>query len=262
MLNDTDRLHDKLGNSFCITHNLKGSSIDSWEKQLKENETYRKQKRSNSVYFTHEILSWHRDDAKHINLEKMEIMAREYIRFRNPRGMYVAVPHFDKEHYHIHFFVSGLQYKSGQSMRMSISKMQEIKKDIQHFQQVKFPELIKSVVQHGRSQKSITGEKEYQLKYRAGRESEKEKIISKINDCYNNATSKANFFSLLNKLGSKTYERAGKITGVTQGKYKFRFKRIGFTESKLEKLNQAQYRKGELSQSRTRDIKRGFRKER
>src|SRR5258705_13076971 len=93
MLNDTDRLHDKLGNSFCITHNLKGSSIDSWEKQLKENETYRKQKRSNSVYFTHEILSWHRDDAKHINLEKMEIMAREYIRFRNQRGMYVAVPH-------------------------------------------------------------------------------------------------------------------------------------------------------------------------
>src|ERR1041385_6446186 len=141
MMNDTDRLHDKLGNSFCIAHNLKGSSIDSWEKQLKENETQRKQKRSNSVYFTHEILSWHKDDSPNITLEKMEKITREYIQLRNPRGIYVAVPHHDKNHLHVHVLVSGIEHKSGKTMRMSIDEMQKLKKDVQLFQQVRFPEL-------------------------------------------------------------------------------------------------------------------------
>src|SRR6185295_9343689 len=80
ILNDKDRLFDKSGNSFVVTHNLKGNTIESWERQFKENETHRQRKRINSVYLTHEILSWHRDDAKNITLEKMEIIAREYIR--------------------------------------------------------------------------------------------------------------------------------------------------------------------------------------
>jgi hypothetical protein len=252
MMNDTDRLHDKLGNSFCIAHNLKGSSIDSWEKQLKENETQRKQKRSNSVYFTHEILSWHKDDSPNITLEKMEKITREYIQLRNPRGIYVAVPHHDKNHLHVHVLVSGIEHKSGKTMRMSIDEMQKLKKDVQLFQQVRFPEFSKSIVEHGRKQKSIASEKEYQLKYRTGRATEKEKVIAKINECYNKADSKEKFFKLLNEHRLKTYERGGKMAGVQHGKYKFRFNRLGFPEMKLDGLEMPKSRKEQLQQVRKR----------
>src|ERR1017187_4724480 len=84
MLHDEHRMFDKTGRSFVITHNLKGKNIKDWERQFNENETYRKQKRKKHAFVTHEILSWHRDDAKNMSLEKMEAMAQEYINLRNP----------------------------------------------------------------------------------------------------------------------------------------------------------------------------------
>ena len=251
ILNDKDRLFDKSGKSFVTTQNLRGRSIEDWEMQLKANEIHRQRKRSDSVYLSHEILSWHKEDAKNITLEKMEEMTREYIRLRSSKGMYVAAPHFDKEHYHVHVLVSGIEYKTGKGMRLSKTALTKLKKEIQQYQQEKFPELSNSIVAYGK--KSVlpkTSEKEYQLKYRVGRETEKEKVLTKINACYKKANSKEFFFQLLNESGLKTYERGGKITGVVHGKYKFRFMRIGITEEKLNELNKAQRRSHELKKSR------------
>lgn len=247
-----------------LTKNLKGRDIEGWEKQLKENEKYRLRRRTDSVHLSHEILSWHREDANNISLEKMQAMASEYIQLRNPRGIFVAAPHFDKAHFHVHFLVSGVEYKSGKGMRLSKIALGKLKKDIQQYQQEKFPELSKSIVAHGKIESHLpkATEKEYQVKYRTGRETEKEKVIEKINACYKKANSKENFFQLLNESGIRIYVRAGKITGVMHEKYKFRFKRLGITEVKLEELDKAQYRKAELSQSRARDKNRNFRKER
>ena len=250
MLHDKDRLFDKDGKSFAITHNLKGNSIAEWEKQFKENETYRQRKRSDSVYLTHEILSWHRDDAKNITLAKMEAMAREYIKLRNPKGIYVAVPHFDKEHYHIHICASGIEYKTGKSLRLAKPELQKLKKDIQQYQLEKFPELSKSVVEHGKKDKLRTNEKEYQFKQRTGRETDKEIVLAKLKTCYKKAVSKETFFELLIECGLKIYERGGKTTGVVHGKYKFRFRRLGFTEERLEELTKSMKRQKELVVSR------------
>ena len=46
MVNDKDRLFDKSGKSFAITHNLKGDTIIEWDKQFKTNEQYRQYKQS------------------------------------------------------------------------------------------------------------------------------------------------------------------------------------------------------------------------
>ena len=85
IFHDKDRLFDKDKRSFVITHNLKGNTVAAWEKQFKENELFRLRKRSDSVYLTHEIISFHRNDAKNISVAKLEEMAREYINKRNPR---------------------------------------------------------------------------------------------------------------------------------------------------------------------------------
>jgi len=249
MLNDKDRLFDKEGRSFAITHNLRGNSIDEWGKQFKNNEQYRLRKRSDSVYITHEMLSWHRDDGKHITLAKMETMVREYIRQRNPKGMYVAVPHFDREHYHIHICASGIEYKTGKSLRLSKPELLKLKKDIQQYQIEQFPELSKSVVQHGKS-KSLLSDKEYQIKLRIGRETEKEKVIELLKTCDKKANSKEIFLQLLKKSGLRTYDRNGKTTGVVYGNYKFRFSRLGFLGQMFDELSKFEKRENELKKTR------------
>ncbi len=153
MMNNKDRLFDASKESFVFAHNLLGDSIDEWEKQFKENETYREHKRKNSTYITHEILSWSKEDVDNISLEKMEDMAREYVMMRNPNGMYVAVPHFDKNHYHVHICAAGIEYRTGRTMRMSKQDFGKLKKDIQAYQKQKFPELSKSIVEHGKAGK-------------------------------------------------------------------------------------------------------------
>ena len=250
MLNDKDRLFDVNKNSFAITHNLKGKTVTEWEKQYKENEQFRKIKRSDSVYLTHEILSWHRDDAKHITLAKMEEMAREYIKLRNSKGMFVAVPHWDKQHLHLHICASGIEFKTGKSLRLPKVELQKLKKDIQQFQIERFPELSKSVVQHGRKEKSVLTDKEYQIKLRTGRETDKEQLIGMLKTCYKKANSKETFLQLLKECNLIPYERGGKTSGIVFKDKKFRLKGLGFTKERLNELEIAAQRKKEIEKTR------------
>lgn len=243
MVHDKDRLFDKDGKSFVITHNLKGRKIDGWVEQYKLNETFRKIKRSDSIKLTHEILSWHKEDSENMSLEKMEEMAREYIRERNPNGIYVAVPHFDKNHYHIHVCASGVEFRTGKSLRMSKVEFQKLKKDIQDYQIGHFPELSKSIVAHGKKDKTRLTEKEYQYKLRTCRATEKELLAGMLKTCYKAATSKDDFFKKLKECGLKTYDRSGKTTGLVYGSHKFRFNRLGYTEERMEELNKS-FKKG------------------
>ena len=249
MVHDKDRLYDGEGRSFALTHNLKGDSITEWVKQFEANEKNRTHKRTDSAYIKHEILSWHRDDAKNITLAKMEEMAREYIKRRNPKGLYVAVPHFDKDHYHIHVCASGVD-KTGKSLRLSKVELRKLKKDIQQYQIEKFPELSKSIVNHDKKEKSPVSEKEYQFKLRTGRQSDKEQILGILKTCYKASNSKEDFYLKLKECGVNSYKRGGKTTGIIFGKHKFRFNRLGYTEERLEDLNRSLKRGKQLSEVR------------
>ncbi len=245
MIHNKDRLFDEMGKSFVITRNLKGKNPEKWASQYLKNESFRLRKRSDSVYLTHEILSWHREDSKNITLEKLEDIVGEYLRLRNGNGIYVAVPHFDKSHYHIHICSSGIEYRTGKTMRLSKVDLHKLKKDIQNYQLEKFPELSKSVVSHG-TKKTITSDKENQIKLRSGRESDKDQLLAIMKTCYKKANSKESFFELLAECGIKNYVRGGKISGVVFQERKFRLKGIGFTNQKIEELDKSIFRKKEL----------------
>ncbi|TND10172.1 MAG: hypothetical protein FD123_420 [Bacteroidetes bacterium] len=234
MLHDKDRLSGK-GRGFLVTHNLKGNKIDEWVAQLAENETRRLRKRKDSVILTHEILSWHRDDARQITSEKMEEMVREYIRLRNPGGMYLAVPHYDKEHYHVHILVSGIEYKTGKAMRMSRAEFSDLKKNIQAYQQEQFPELSHSVVDHGKKRKARISEKEYQAGKRTGKMTKREEVRQFVESCYMHASSQEDFLERLQVCKLPVYERGGRITGVVVNGKKYRFKKLGIDVSFLGK---------------------------
>lgn len=259
MINDKDRLFDSKGRSFAITHNLKGDSINKWVRQYKENEKLRLRKRIDSVIATHEIISFHRDDGKYISIDKLENIARQYILQRNPKGMYIAVPHFDKNHYHIHICASGIEYMTGKSLRLEKKNLKTLKQNIQKYQMEKYPELSNSIVNHGKyhpKDKALSSEKEYQYKQRTGRATDKEQLTGIINTCYKKAGSKANFFELLKDCDLSPYVRGGKISGVIFHDKKYRLKRLGFNDERLQELDKTLIHNKEIITTRSKEKER------
>lgn len=243
MFNNKDRLKDISNKSFTLIHNLKGTGIENWHTQLKENEKFRKIKRSNSVYFTHEILSWHKDDSMNLTLDKMEAMTKEYIAKRNPRGMYVATAHFDKGHYHVHILASGIAYKTGKALRMSRAELSLLKKGMQEYQIEKYPELKKSIVEIWKKVKNSIKDNEFQLKMRSNRATDKDQLLEIIKVCYKKASTLESFYKLLEEKKVTTYERVGKLIGVVYNKTKFRFSRLEIPEAQMNYLKRKVYKK-------------------
>ena len=205
----------------------------------------------NSVLATHEIISFHKDDATNISLEKLEDIARQYVKERNINGMYVAVPHFDKEHYHIHICASGIEYKTGKAMRLSKTELQSVKKNIQDFQIEKYPELNKSLVNHEKKVNALTvSDKEHKYKERTGRATDKEQLLGMLKTCYKKAGSRDDFYENLHECGLTTYIRGGKISGILYNNMKFRINRLGFTEERLEELNKSINRNKDINKLR------------
>ena len=246
MMNDKDRLLDSNGKNFVITHNMRGKSIDGWAQQFKENEKNRTRKRrKDGVYFNHEILSWHKDDTKHLSNEKLEKMIREYIQLRNKNGMYVACAHHDKNHVHVHICSSGID-RTGKAMRMSRKELFDLKKNIQQFQIDKFPELSHSVVRHGRKNKAITTDKEIQYKRRTGKQTKKEELLSILNDCQKLSKTQEDFFARLKGCKLQTYVRGGRIYGVVFENRKYRFKTLGINIEDTKSQEKKMERRKEL----------------
>lgn len=235
MLDGKERLLGADGKSFVLTHNLRGKTIDGWVKQFQENETHRLRKRKNSVYLNHEIISFHRDSTKHLTMEKLELLVREYIRLRG-NAMVVATAHFDKFHVHLHLCTSAIEYRTGKSMRMSRSEFATLKKDLQQYQVERFPELSKSVVRHGRKTKGWGTEKEMQFKLRTGKMSKREMVKAIVAECYRKAKSEEEFYEMLKTEGMETYVRGGRVYGVVFEKRKVRFKKLGIETKRMNKI--------------------------
>ena len=221
MLHDTDRLSPK-ERGFVVAHGLRGNTVEGWVKQLKENEVGRMHRRKNSVVLTHEILSWHRDDSAAITPEKLEAMTREYIRLRG-NGKFLAVPHYDKHHYHVHILVSGVD-TNGKAMRLSRSELSELKRNIQRYQVERFPELSRSLPAHGRRSEARTNDKEVQYVKRTGKQTTREKVGEIVMHYRNRSQTDEEFFALLSDHDMAVYHRGGRPYGVLYDGRKYRFK--------------------------------------
>jgi Relaxase/Mobilisation nuclease domain len=248
MMDKEEKLLNEDGKAFLLTHNVKGKRIEQWVQEFKKNEEHRLHKRKNQNHLTHDIISFH--TYEHVSLEQMEEITREYISQRNPNGMFIAVGHFDK-HPHIHIATSSIEFRTGRTMRMSKAQFQKLKESMQQYQQEKYPELSKSIINY-KTKKGSIKDKEFQIKLRTGRETQKEQLIGILKTCYKKANNKETFFQLMEDCGLKVYSRGGKISGVHFANKKFRLKRIGFTEERLDELDKSLYRGRELKETRGR----------
>lgn len=220
-------------------HNIRGRTKKEWVQEFKENETYRKYKRSDQAYLFHEILSFSKADKISINEKILQDIASEYIRLRGKTGVFAGAVHYDKDHIHIHFCVSSLEYRTGNAFRLNPKKLKELKVQLQEYHMQKYPELSSSICEHGKEHEYLT-DKEYHHKKRTGRKLLKEEIQDYVMKIYNQSSTLKSFFEALRDAGLHHYERKGIPMGITYMGAKFRFSRLGMVKDAIEKLNQKQ----------------------
>lgn len=220
-----------------LTHNLRGKvDKESWIRQFYENEAlYRKTKHSRSIYCYHEILSVAAGDRESVTPEMLRDLGQKYIELRGKDAIYLGFAHYNMEHVHIHFQVSGLKYRQSKAHRLSREALQTLKVDFQNYHKEKYPQLDKSICEHGAGREYLTNQ-EYQYKARTKRTLVKEDIAKTVRECFDKARTQNEFLELLTEAGLPHYERKDIATGVVFDGFKFRFSRLGIEKHELEKL--------------------------
>ncbi len=226
--------------SFVITRFVKGKELtkEAIIAQFEKNETYRLHKRKNNVKLFMDILSFHKDDAKYLTNDKLKKIARKYISLRSNLSVALATVHRDKDHTHIHVLLSGTEYKSGLSVRISKADFRDkVKVPAEKFVQKNFPELQKSAISHQRtlSSKVQIKDAEYQMNQR-GKLSDMQILIKHLEKAYTKAISEKSFYTILQNENLELYSRNDIITGVKL-KRKYRFKTLGYTKEILQELS-------------------------
>ena len=228
---------------FELTKFIKGKnlSVEELSSQFRSNEQFRINRRKNNVVLYMDILSFHPRDAERLTNDKLHQIALKYLSLRAPKSIAVATVHRnEKYHTHLHLVFSGIEYKTGKSIRMSKEDFQnKVKIPMEKYQQEVFPELMLSKIKH---------EKKYNIKKEQkkdseiimeieGEISEKQKILTTLEKVFTTATSEKDFYQKLESKNIKLYSRNGKITGI-EGNRKFRFSRLGYTPELLQSLEQ------------------------
>ncbi|MBB4807072.1 hypothetical protein HNP38_002376 [Chryseobacterium defluvii] len=230
-------------NGFEFTKFIKGKNLfpEELSSQFRSNEQFRLNRRKNNVVLYMDILSFHPRDAERLTNDKLHQIALKYLSLRAPKSIAVATVHRnEKYHTHLHLVFSGIEYKTGKSIRMSKEDFQnKVKLEMENYQKLVFPELLLSQIQHEKSfipKKEQKKDSEIIMEYE-GEISEKQKILKLLEEVFTTATSEKDFYQKLEAKEIKRYSRNGKITGI-EGNRKFRFSRLGYTPELLQSLEQ------------------------
>ncbi len=221
---------------FILTHNIKSknNTVKEWVSELRSNENLRTRRRKDNVIFNHFIISYSPEDTKRLTPEAMKDMTQSLIREYGIEGMYVAVPHVDKDHLHVHVLATTIGYRTAKSLHKSWNEFEQMKVNVQNYQREHYPDLV-SIVDHG--------------KKRRERIQKREDIIKLLrNHLTDEGEPKDNITFAL--LGAEIYERNGKPYGVMYSGRRYRFKVLGIErkktkeQSRLDKLKQIRDREG------------------
>ncbi len=210
---------EKTDKAQVYTNNLRSSNIAGYIKEFIENEAFRKHPRSDQVHLFHEIISWHIDENKEVITPALiDDLANEYMRLRGNTGMMLGAVHRDKAHFHIHFCVSALHYRTGMSFGLNKQQLQELKVSFQEYHKQRYPELSKSFPKHGIRERYVN--------HAQWHAQQRQQVIEKVQQCFASSRTQTEFLALLRDNELHHYERSGKPTGIEYEGAKFRFSRL------------------------------------
>jgi hypothetical protein len=229
-------VHDQ-SKPLIIRKNVRSRTLDKWVKEFKANEAMRIHQRKNSVEVYHTVLSFSAKDKEHINERMLRDIAKQYMKERGEKNLYIGTAHFDRDHVHLHIVMSGTKYMTGLANRQSMAEFQKLKLSMDAFQKRKYPALINSLPRHGRCQDKKTNRGTPKERSLYGRASQKESLLKALDMAYTRSKSMDGFLDKLRKMGHEPYTRGGRVTGVKfEGDRKFRFSTLGYDRDKIAKM--------------------------
>lgn len=224
--------------TFMIRHNIRSrSSIKNLIKEFEENEKYRLVNRKDSVKIFHTIISFSNKDKALITDTLLKDISKKFIQERGLNNLYAGTVHRDKEHIHLHIGISGTQL-NGRSSRVSKQQFNHIKLELERYQKEKYPQLIHSIVEHGKS-KQRSKEAIVEI-VKHNRQTYKQSLGEILQSTYSRSKSVAEFFSQLEEQGKEVYYRNGKAQGIIHEQMKFRFSRLGYDDTMIKALDELQ----------------------
>ncbi len=267
ILSDKGRAKDD--NILTIYHNLHSANLDGIVKEFQENDQYRR-KRKNGVVLFHEIIGFHVENSDDLSPEILEKVARYFIHLRGENALCLAKVHVHENHIHIHFMFSANEVRSSKGLRLDNKQFRQIRLDMEEFQIENFPQLEQSIVYLNKWQKdrlvekdtSKTTDKEFQLKKRIGKGSQKDRVSQLVQECFSASSSRDDFFRRIIDHGISLYRyRNNKVNGVLFGGRKYRFRTLSISDRQMELLSKNASRIDELErimkqkeQSRSKDF--------
>lgn len=102
--------------------------------QFIQNNDTRTIKRENGNVAYHEIISFHRKDTDKLPSEVLQKIARKYIKERSQNSLVVSTMHSDREHLHIHFVISSVEFAAGKVVRKTRKEFEQVKVRMENYQ--------------------------------------------------------------------------------------------------------------------------------
>ncbi|HAO09402.1 MAG TPA: hypothetical protein DCQ50_21020 [Chryseobacterium sp.] len=241
LFKDKDKLSNDKFKPLVIRHNIRSRSLDKVIKEFKANETFRRVHRKDSVKLYHTIISFGKKDKEKITEQMLRDFGKKYMELQGKDNMYIMTQHIEKEHIHLHVVMSGTKYLTGVANRISKAAFRQLKVAMQTYQEKKYPELTKSIVNHGKG-KGRGYSKDI-------RQDKKSMIEVDLQKAYQQSKSTKDFLQQIKNLGHEPYYRNEKLTGIKYGgDTKFRFSRLGYDDTKMKVLEGREAEEKELQE--------------
>ncbi len=225
-ITNPEKIYDNLGQSFQIKNHIKNTSLRGMSAEFLVQEKQRTRLRNNSVRINHTIISFGDLDRQNLTNEKLEDMVRKFMSMRTELIQYVAVPHWDGDHVHVHIVSNPIEVATNRSLRQTKSDFERLKLQIQEYQLQKYPELTFSHPEHTKNQNRSISNKEQSLLVRNSNISQKHQIREVIEQSLVQAKDQTEFFQILQQSGLTPYSRGNKIYGVTLEDRNYRFHKL------------------------------------
>jgi hypothetical protein len=216
-----------------VRHNLRSKKIEGMIAEFKENESYRIYHRKDSVILFHTILSIHPKDKDKVSLAMLKDLSKKLIELRGSNCLHLAVSHMEKDHAHAHLISSGVQV-NGRSSRVSKPAFKRILRQLEQYQQEKYPSLEHSKNNHEKKNGRV---KEGLIAYlNESRSSKKLDLNGHLKKAYEKANTYEDFIGLLSTKDYQPYYRNGRLQGIIFNDRKYRLSNLGFEGNQIEEL--------------------------
>lgn len=202
--------------------------------------------RRDEVKMYHEILSIAATDREWVTEEMLNDLARQYLSTRAPDCLAYARAQFDTKNPHIHIMISAHRL-DGSKVRLSKFQFGNAKRQLERYQQERYPELEHSLVQTGKQERThaatihtTSAEAERIRRERMqgkATPTRKEQIRDQVRDIFIRSRTDAELIESFSSTGFVPYVR-GQAPGVIEmatGR-KYRLKTLGLEAEARERM--------------------------